>query len=145
VDTVAETEKIKKSKVVGTEFTSENAAENGRKGGIASGQARREKKAMRERIQELLEMSVSAGDIDDFTNIKDTKGKNLTVQDAIIVAQVQRALKGDIRAVEFLRDTAGMKPADKQEITATVGTSTLQSILNQLDDEPNTNNNTKEE
>lgn len=41
--------------------TSEEARENGRKGGIASGKARREKKTMRETLELLLEMETKSG------------------------------------------------------------------------------------
>lgn len=41
--------------------TSEEARENGRKGGIASGKARREKKTMRETLEMLLEMETKSG------------------------------------------------------------------------------------
>ena len=40
------------------------------------------------------------------------KDKNLTVNDAIVVKQVQKALKGDLNAVAFLRDTSGQKPKE---------------------------------
>lgn len=41
--------------------TSEEAREYGRKGGIASGKARREKKTMRETLEMLLEMETKSG------------------------------------------------------------------------------------
>lgn len=41
--------------------TSEEARINGRKGGIASGKARREKKTMRETLEMLLEMETKSG------------------------------------------------------------------------------------
>lgn len=89
-------------------FTSDQSREeakiNGAKGGIASGKARREKADLRKMCQMVLEM--------------DIKGKDGTVKsgaEAITLAQLQKALKGDAKAYEVLRDTAGQKPVDKVE------------------------------
>ena len=71
-------------------------------GGKASGKARREKADLRKMCQMVLEM--------------DIKGKDGTVKsgaEAITLAQLQKALKGDAKAYEVLRDTAGQKPVEK--------------------------------
>ena len=44
--------------------------------------------------------------------IKDNHGNETTVKNAITKAAVAKALKGDLRAQEFIRDTIGEKPAD---------------------------------
>ena len=62
-------------------------------GGIASGKARRERKTLREELLALL----SAGD----------------TQKDINLALIQRALNGDTKAYEVVRDTIGEKPVDK--------------------------------
>lgn len=97
-------------------FTSEQsrdeAAENGKKGGIASGKARREKKAMKETLQVLLSMSLNSKehiDIEEIESIAELKGKNITVQEAIMLKQIQKAMKGDTKAAEYIRDTSGNK------------------------------------
>ena len=99
-------------------MTPEQRRENGRKGGIASGEAKRKKKAMRERLEILLELPMRAGkgtDIEAIKNFAAIKGKNITVQDAMMIAQIQKALKGDTTAAAFVRDTAGENPAVKVE------------------------------
>jgi hypothetical protein len=73
----------------------EEARELGRKGGIASGIARRERKTLREELTMLLE--------EDDNNLK------------ISVALLKRALDGDISAFTTIRDTIGEKPTDKIE------------------------------
>lgn len=96
-------------------MTPEQRRENGRKGGIASGEAKRAKKAMRERLEILLELPMKDGkgaDIDKIKNFAALKGKNITVQDAMMIAQIQKALKGDTNAAAFVRDTAGQKPTE---------------------------------
>ena len=95
-------------------MTPEQRRENGRKGGIASGEAKRKKKAMRERLEILLELPLKSGkgaDIESIKNFAALKGKNITVQDAMMIAQIQRALKGDTTAAAFVRDTAGENPS----------------------------------
>lgn len=99
--------------------STEEARERGRKGGIASGKARREKRMMKETIESLLTMSMKSGkgtNIEDIKNFADIKGKNISVQDAILIAQLQKALKGDTRAAEYIRDTIGQKPTDNMNL-----------------------------
>ena len=99
-------------------MTPEERRENGRKGGIASGEAKRKKKAMRERLEILLELPIRSGkgaDLEAIKNFAALKGKNITVQDAMMIAQIQKALKGDTTAAAFVRDTAGENPSVKVE------------------------------
>ena len=49
--------------------------------------------------------------------IRDNHGNETTVKNAITKAAVQKALKGDLRAQEFIRDTIGEKPADNIVLT----------------------------
>ena len=72
------------------------------KGGKASAEARRKKRDLRQAIEILLE-----------TDIKGKNGEVKSGAEAITIAQFQKALKGDTRAFEVLRDTAGQKPVEK--------------------------------
>lgn len=78
------------------------ASERGRKGGVASGQARRKKRALREYLEARLEI----------------KSGDMTAAEAITVALVDKALSGDVRAYETIRDTLGQNP--KQVVEAEV-------------------------
>lgn len=71
------------------------------KGGIASGEARKAKKTMKQMLDYLLEK-----------DIKTNKGDMSTLE-AIMVSMIAKASKGDVRATEFIRDTIGQKPSDK--------------------------------
>lgn len=44
--------------------------------------------------------------------IKDKSGNETTIKNAISKQTVQKALKGDLRAIEFIRDTIGEKPVE---------------------------------
>ena len=99
--------------------TSEEAREFGRRGGIASAKKRRERKAMKETLEELLSMPLKKGasaDISKVRNIAAMKGKNITIHEAIMLSKLQKAAKGDVRAAEFVRDTAGQRPTDKMDM-----------------------------
>jgi hypothetical protein len=105
------------------ERTTEEKREIAQKGGKASGEARRRKKDMKERLEILLSMPITKGKETDINKIKgfgELKGKNITVEDAILVAMIQKALKGDVSASNFIRDTSGQKVAEKVEINTTI-------------------------
>ena len=100
-------------------MTPEQRRENGRKGGIASGEAKRKKKAMRETLDVLLAMPMRSGkfaDIETIKNFAAIKGKNINVQEAMIISMLQRAMKGDVKAAEWIRDTAGQKPVESMNM-----------------------------
>lgn len=107
-----------------TQFTSgRSAVENGRKGGLASAKAKREKKALRETLEQLLAMPMKGGkstDIDKIKSIAGLKGKNITMQEAIMLSMLQKAVKGDVRASEYIRDTIGQKPVNQLNMNAEI-------------------------
>ena len=76
------------------------ASERGKIGGKKSGEARRQKKALRERLAALLE----------------TKHGDMDMADALALALIEKGLTGDVRAFEVIRDTIGEKPTDKEEL-----------------------------
>ena len=75
---------------------------------------------MRETLDILLSMPMkdgAAADVDSIRSFAAIKGKNISVQEAILIAQVQKAMKGDTRAAEYVRDTIGEKPGESVEMT----------------------------
>lgn len=82
--------------------TTEEQREVARQGGIASGEARRRKRDLRQALEALLEK--------DFTG-KD--GTILSGAEAIALKQMEKALKGDTRAFEVVRDTSGQAVVQK--------------------------------
>ena len=108
--------------------TSEEARRNGAAGGRASGEARRRRKAMREVLDELLELPLRKGVIKELQSLADLAGANgkinllngkvnVTVEQAVLLAQILQAINGNTKAATFLRDTAGqkiLKDADEQ-------------------------------
>lgn len=96
----------------------ENRSEIGKKGGIASGKIRREKKKTREILEIFLSMPLEkrkTADIEDIKGFKQLAGKNITVNEAIQLKQIQKALKGDLSSAIYIRDSIGEKPTEKVE------------------------------
>lgn len=87
----------------------EEAVKNGQKGGIASGKARRARKTLRMELEEVL--------MKHPVNKETGEESKLTFQESITVALVKKALKGDSRAYEIIRDTIGEKPVDNIQIS----------------------------
>ena len=110
-----------------TQFRSgEEAVENGRKGGIASGQARRNKKILRDCLEMLLEKEIT-----------DKSGNTMTGAEAMAVKVFQQALKGDLKAFEIVRDTAGQKPVEKVVISE-IDTDVINEVERMVNDDEKT-------
>lgn len=79
--------------------TKKEQREIARKGGIASGKARAERKTFKEELIALLE--------------------NGNTQEKLSLAIIKKAMKGDTKAFEVIRDTVGEKPTEKIEADIT--------------------------
>ncbi len=77
-------------------LTTEKAREIGKKGGKRSAEVRAARKTLREELLALL----SAGD----------------TQNKISLAMIDKAMNGDTKAFEIIRDTIGEKPKEKLEV-----------------------------
>lgn len=91
----------------------EEAAKAGQKGGIASGEARRRKKAMRDTAKMLLDMQVpkAAKELKQKLAVMGISEEDFTYQTAVMVGVINQAMKGNTKAASFLRDTVGENPA----------------------------------
>ena len=86
------------------ELTQEEQRKLASKGGKASGKARKKKKELKELLLLLLSQPMKDDpDQDNYTGIS--------------IALIQKALAGDTKAYEVIRDTLGQKPVEKTEIT----------------------------
>lgn len=75
-----------------------------RKGGIASGKARREKADLKKKVNEILAMDVFSPQLKETL---EEKGLSATNQTAVVTVLLQKALKGDMRAIELLAKMNG--------------------------------------
>lgn len=77
-----------------------------KKGAKKSAEVRREKKTMREMLDYLLEKEIT-----------NNKGEKATTLEAMMTAVCKKAISGDIKANEFVRDTTGQRPIETHVIT----------------------------
>lgn len=120
---MANEENLKKKDNYITNMTTEERREAGRKGGIKSGETRRQRKAMRETLTYLLDLPIEKGKAAQLTKIKNLANVNdinLSTEQAILLALIQKAMTGDVNAFTAIRDTIGEKPTDKIETTGEV-------------------------
>ena len=104
------------------ELTHEEAVKNGRKGGVASGEARRKKKLMREAFEELLEKQYT-----------DSKGTPIDGTSALAAKVFKQAMDGDLKAFEIIRDTTGQKPVERVE-TVDISPETYERVAKALEE-----------
>lgn len=86
--------------------TKEEARERGRNGGIASGKARRRKRTMKNAINLLLEMPLESNSLTETMKKMGFNEEDITNQMAIVVSMWREAVGGNVKAAEFIRDTA---------------------------------------
>lgn len=92
----------------------EEARRNGRKGGIASGAARRDKRNFRETLEAIL--SRPNRDRSGDPVVSPITGKPMSVRESIIMQTIAAAMKGNVRAVNTILDVLGERII-RQELT----------------------------
>lgn len=96
--------------------TKDEQREIARKGGKASGKARREKKTAREYAIAVLEGYV--------------KDKDITLKDAMMQKLIQRAITDtDLNAIKYILELIGESPAQRIEVTGKDGKDIIQKDL----------------
>ena len=111
-----------------SERSQEEAKELGRKGGIASGQTRREQKTMRE-------WAKIFGAIPVKVKTPDGKEADTTTLGAIVAAQMAKATRGDTKAAKYVSELLGETAAEGAGITLVVnasdeGKANIEAIMN---------------
>lgn len=86
-------------------------------------EVKRQKKTFRECFEDLL-----CGEHDFET---DGRMEKLTASQIIALKQVEKAMCGDIKAAEFIRDTIGEKPTDKVQIS-TISQDDINSVESEI-------------
>ncbi len=88
-------------------LTPEERRDRARKAGIASGEARRKKRALRDLLTDML--GAELPEEDEVRNTLETMGVEASQEAAIALAMIQKARKGEVEAARFLRDSSGQK------------------------------------
>ena len=87
--------------------------EEAKKGGIASGEARRKKRDLRNALEMLLESQVNVVDKQSGEVIQ------MTGTQAVTRKLFEQAMKGNVKAFKTIRETVGQDPVQKIEVSQT--------------------------
>ena len=93
-------------------ITKEDASEKGKIGAKKSLETRRKKKKLKEALTALMELPVSERNKQSMRALG-IDDKDMNNQMLVAVAAFQKAIKGDVRAMEFIRDMTGQQPVTK--------------------------------
>lgn len=85
--------------------STEEARARGKKGGIASGKARAEKKRLKEAVESILSMKYDS-----------ETGKKLTGYEMVALALFNKAKTGDVPSFNSIRDLCGERPKETFEL-----------------------------
>ena len=105
-----------------TDMTPEEHRELSKKGNKASTESKRARKSMKEMLDILLQNE----------RTDDKTGNKKQTQEWILIAQINKALKGDSRAFQNIRDTVGEKPVDVVQFSPTEDN--IKDIQSMIDD-----------
>ena len=110
----------------------EEAREKGRKGGIASGKARREKRDRKQMASDLLDLTMQGAGVDKIKKFFGMKDIELNAYQVTVLSCLMKAMqKGDANALEKLLKIAGEQFAELLDVS--VGKSEkLADIMEQL-------------
>jgi len=109
----------------------EEASKRGKVGGPASQDTQHTRRSIREILEDLSKMKATPEEIEEYGLKEGT-----TLLEAVNLAQVRRAMKGDTKAAEYVRDTLGEKPTDKFEAELTQITPEMEDLVKRVASRP---------
>lgn len=112
-----------KNLIPNSERTPEELREIARKGGIASGEARRKKKIYKEVFESILD--------DTYTK---NNGEEVSGYEATALKVFEQAMQGNIKAFAMIRDTIGQAPVQKIQ-TSEVDPDIVKEVEKMMDEE----------
>ena len=96
-----------------TNQSREEAVKNGRKGGKASGKARRRKADFRKTLNLLLTAEI---DNEEWKPVLESLGVECTLESALLMAQIKMALAGDTQAAKFVAQYSGQSARAEEDL-----------------------------
>lgn len=116
-----------------SERTPEERAENGRKGGLKTQEQNRLNRNAQEVMRLYLNCKISQAKArEKLGEYADLLPKDATLFDVITLKQILESQEGNTKAFECVRDTAGFKPIERQEITADIMTDADKALLEKV-------------
>lgn len=98
-----------------------------RMGAIASNAKQAQRRSIREILEDLSKKTVTAAEAEEYGLKEGT-----TLLEAANLAQIRRAMKGDTKAAEYVRDTLGEKPSEKLDANITALTTEDKELLQRV-------------
>lgn len=95
-------------------YTKETAKIGGSLGGKRSQQLKKEKRKLEELMNWFLDVKTNPGYYKEQQ--LDFISKQMTNGEAMVMSMIVKAIKGDVQAAIYVRDTAGQKPTEKSEV-----------------------------
>lgn len=112
-------------------MTPEERAEAGRKGGLTKGENFKKRKLLKDTLEIFLQMPVRKGKVTDCESVRafaELKGKNVTVDQALMLTLINKSLQGDLSAMSMLIGMIGEKPSDNLVVDAMISKNPLQDL-----------------
>ena len=112
-------------------MTPEERSEVGRKGGLKKGENFKKRKLLKETLEIFLQMPVRKGKVTYCESVRafaELKGKNVTVDQALMLTLVNKALRGDLNAMSMLIGMVGEKQSDNLVVDAMVTNNPLKDL-----------------
>lgn len=103
------------------ELSKEEAKKRGSKGGLKRGENIKKHNTMKEMLDYLLQKEIES-----------KNGGKASTLEAILLAQIKEALKGNTRAIQFIRDTIGETPTQNVVATNTNFNIEDETIVNEV-------------
>ncbi len=127
-------ENLKKGKA--TQFKSgKKAAEAGRKGGIASGVAKRQKKAVKERLEMLMASPLENESLKKLVKGMGNSNEKPTNYDALVAQMgAQGIIKGDIQVIRLILELMEQMPNMQADINLNGGVTVIDDVPLKDDD-----------
>ena len=123
---------------VNSNRTREQHSADSRRAGIASGEARRKKKAMKDAINTLLSLPLKDEKAKAYLEYLGFEEEDMDNQLGLVISMYKEAVaKGNVQAANWIRDTAGDKPVEKVEANVenkNADISAIKDIANQMKD-----------
>ena len=117
-------------------LSTKEAQERGRLGGIKSGEVRRQKKTMRETLENALKIELSKEKLEELGADIGLMNGETSVLSAIVASTIREAIGGDSKSIQFIRDSIGEQPKTEvvQEVITKDDMALMESLRNSLID-----------
>lgn len=110
----------------------EEVHKNASMGGQATKELYEKRRNAKEIMQTLLSLEVKPQHRKSLGEYADLLPENATMLELLSLVQMREAQQGSTKAFEVIRDTAGYKPVERQEITADIMTDNDRALLEKV-------------